>query len=969
MPTDDAPCEPPPPGPDQSTVRFGRFRMAEDGLASDRLLDRPVSLRCVPTATADELQAEARFFARIQHPGLPCVYDFVRDDSGAALVMPPMVGLTLSAAVAARASGQSIAAIADPTACTLSFIAICDALRAAHLRGVVHGDLASDVIIIGDDGQIVIEGWSRAMQAVQRPLTMRFCAHVPVPVELAADDLHHDIRSLGACFFTALAGEAPPLDADGQLATSGAALDARLPRPLLAIIRKAMVSSAAEGYASVAALRDDLIRFLAGQQPQSEPTAAGLWSRLRAAGVVLLVILVVAGAVVALNWRSVSTYATWGKPLVDEDFTNEAWKSRWGSRGRWEQRDGRMVSKSDYDCALLFKQRLSPPVAIEYTGRFNSDVRPGDLSVWWCEDDPFALRPDDNVDNARAWWVQAGAYDNSWCTIWQTPARLRSQVNALQLKPDRDIRFRVEIESDRLRMWIDGELVLEHHELVPIGAGTLGLYTWDQGKQFDNVRIWQQAVPELVSPLSIGDEALRAGRFGDAASAYARVADSHRDRPLGIEALYFQGLALHRQGSRALARKTWQGMPDGLLRQRADCLGLDDLVDEGDMRNAIDRFTTWWRERPQVRDILRQRWQVCGQSMRHVRPMRSADMMEWIKLRDATFADDRASRWLVAEMLNMMGGWDETARRFPDEYRALAKALNALGRNEEIIASAWAVPLERVAARMGQGDVDGLLASKDLERGARAELLCKAGRADEAAKLYPYPAALYLGGVDDLLARNALGGRANNALMALGRYAEAAGDGVPGSPQSGKHTGALLLLGRLDAAEKLGVDTRVHRLIAHLLAGRIDEARALREGLTFGRNRTCYAPWFGQGPGVAMIDAALGDANALRKALEQGSTITSGWGGRCGLVCAAALDPAKEAALSAMQWRTEAGAWLLIAQALRAELAGDRAAALASWQAYAALPPVERLLEGHGPSMEVETFARWRLAALAETAR
>ncbi len=971
MPTDDAvPCDLPPSDPNQAATRFGRFRLAEDGLASDRLLDRSVSLRCVPTATADDLQTEARFYARMQHPGLPCIYDFVRDDGGAALVMPPTVGLTLSAAVAARASGQHVAAIADPTACTLSFISICDALRAAHLRGVVHGELGPDVIIISNDGQIIIEGWSRAMKTVQRPLTMRFCANVPVPVELAADDLHHDIRSLGACFFTALTGEAPPLDAGGQLLTPlEPGQQARIPRVLQTIIRKAMSSSAANGYPSITALRDDLARFLGGQAPQDDVlAAAALWPRMRAAAVILLAILCVAGAVAAFNWRSVSTYATWGRPLVEEDFSNEGWKNRWGSRGRWEQRDGRMVSKSDHDCALIFKKRLSPPVAIEYTGRFDSGIRPGDLSVWWCESDAFALRPDEDVDNARAWWIQAGAYDNSWCTIWQTPARLRTQVNSLVLKPDRDIRFRVEIESDRLRMWIDGELVLEHRELVPIGSGTIALYTWDQGKQFDNVRIWQKEVQEVVSPLVVGDEAMRAERFGDAADAYARVADSLRGRPLGVEALYFQGLALHRQGSHALARKTWQGLPEGILRQRADCLAIDELINDGDVRTAVDRFTTWWNERPQVHDILRQRWQVCGQHLRHMRPLRTAEMLEWIKLRDATFPDDRASRWLVAEMFNVMGAWDETVRRFPDEYRAVAKALNALGRFDEVIASTWAVPLERVVARMGLGDVEGLLASNDLERGSRAELLCKAGRAAEAVKTHQYPAQLYLGRVDDLLVRNAFGKRTNSVLIALGRYEEAAGAGIPGSPESGKHTNAMLLAGWLDEAEKLQVDTRLHRLIAHLIAGRVDEARTLREGLSFNRSRFCYGSWFGQVVGIALIDTALGDATALRKAIERGASMR-GWGGRCAMVCAAALDPAQDATLSAMPWRTEAGAWLHVAQALRGELAGDRTAALAAWRAFAALPPIERLLEGHAPSIEVETFARWRLAALAEAAR
>jgi hypothetical protein len=341
-------------------------------------------------------------------------------------------------------------------------------------------------------------------------------------------------------------------------------------------------------------------------------------------------------------------------------------------------------------------------------------------------------------------------------------------------------------------------------------------------------------------------------------------------------------------------------------------------------------------------------------------------MEEWIKLRDETFADDRASRWLVAEMFNIMGRWDETARRFPDEYRSLATSLIALGRNEELLASPWAVIWERVTARMAMGDVDRLLDSNDLEPAVRADLLCKAGRAAEAARIQPYPAQLYLGGGEDLLAREAPGPRRNAILMALGRYEEAAGTDLPDVPAANRSISALLLLGRLDEAEKLKADTRLYRLLGHLAAERIEEAKELREGVRFGRNRSCYSGWFGQGPGAGLIDVALGDGEALRKALEQGAKITSGWGGRSALVCAAALDPAKDAAVSAMPWRTEAGAWLLIAQALRAELANDRVAALAAWRAYAALPPMERLLEDQGPSVEIEAFAAWRRAVLAQ---
>ena len=105
---------------------------------------------------------------------------------------------------------------------------------------VVPGLRLAEVIVLGDDGQIVIEGWGKAMQAMQRPLTMRFVSHTPVPVELATDDLHQDTRGLGRCLFTALTGTALPDSDDQRNAALDSASVSGIPRPLLAIIRKAM---------------------------------------------------------------------------------------------------------------------------------------------------------------------------------------------------------------------------------------------------------------------------------------------------------------------------------------------------------------------------------------------------------------------------------------------------------------------------------------------------------------------------------------------------------------------------------------------------------------------------------------------------------------------------------------------------------------------------------------------------------
>lgn len=406
-------------------------------------------------------------------------------------------------------------------------------------------------------------------------------------------------------------------------------------------------------------------------------------------------------------------------------------------------------------------------------------------------------------------------------------------------------------------------------------------------------------------------------------------------------------------------------MPDDILRHRAECLTIDELVDEGDVVNAADRFITMWREHPEIHDVLRQRWQICGQRLRRKRPLPTADLDAWVAVRDTCFSEDKASRWLVAEILNRMERWEEVLKRFPDEHRAVAPAMLALGRNAEVAKADWATPLERIAALIGMGDVDGALRSPDLHRSQRAALLCKIGKADEAAQIEPYPALIYLGQIEKGLENNSFGGHANEVLILVGRLEEAAGAGVPGSPTSGKDANAMKLLGHLDEAEKAypDIEVRFNRMLNLVAAGRLDEAKTLRALITGNRNAT-GSRWFTHYVGLPLVDVALGDATALRKALEQGAQVTGTWGGRMGAVCKTALDPASDDAVLALPWRTETAAWLAIAHALRAELANDRAGALAAWTAYSALPGTQRMLDGFFLEVDIEALAAWRIATL-----
>src|SRR5262245_17686559 len=108
-------------------------------LARDEVLGRLVALKRVglfPGGSAPDLlraEREAKLAARLNHPHVVAVFDFVHDGDDQWLVMEYVEGTTLSDLAAARGglSPDDAAAILRQAA---------EALAAAHEAGIVHRD-------------------------------------------------------------------------------------------------------------------------------------------------------------------------------------------------------------------------------------------------------------------------------------------------------------------------------------------------------------------------------------------------------------------------------------------------------------------------------------------------------------------------------------------------------------------------------------------------------------------------------------------------------------------------------------------------------------------------------------------------------------------------------------------------------------------------------------------------------------
>src|SRR4030095_11558432 len=133
---------------------IGAGGMGEVYRARDPRLGRDVAVKVLPPGVASDperltrFDREARAAAALNHPNILSVYDIGSDDGQPYIVSELLEGQTLRAALA-RGPLRPATAI-DWTN------QICQALTAAHDRGVVHRDLKPENLIITHDGRVKV---------------------------------------------------------------------------------------------------------------------------------------------------------------------------------------------------------------------------------------------------------------------------------------------------------------------------------------------------------------------------------------------------------------------------------------------------------------------------------------------------------------------------------------------------------------------------------------------------------------------------------------------------------------------------------------------------------------------------------------------------------------------------------------------------------------------------------------------
>jgi hypothetical protein len=263
-----------------------RYPLARNGMgevwtARDTLLDRAVIVKLVNAARMDaehlrRFRREALLTARLDHPGVPAVYDLGDHHGHPYLVLQKIDGLTLADLIAEH-HPLPIAWVAAIGA------QISSVLIAARQIGLVHRDIKptnvmldpSGAVKVLDFGLAVIRDDDRYSQITQTGQSLGTIGYM-APEQVLGEPVDHrtDLYGLGAALFDLLTGHRP-FDGDTTATTLHHQLDDPPPRPgrlrpeiptaldelvhaLLAIRPQDRPANATEVYAALAPLARDL---------------------------------------------------------------------------------------------------------------------------------------------------------------------------------------------------------------------------------------------------------------------------------------------------------------------------------------------------------------------------------------------------------------------------------------------------------------------------------------------------------------------------------------------------------------------------------------------------------------------------------------------------------------------------------------------------------------------------------------
>ncbi|WP_433350154.1 serine/threonine-protein kinase [Micromonospora sp. CA-111912] len=248
-------------------TRIGAGGMGEVWRAVDEVLGRVVAVKAMLPEVADEpdfarrFLAEAKAMASVNHPAVASIHDYGRSDGVTFLVMEFVDGESLAGAL--RRSGRLA-----PEDVMRLIAQAADGLQAVHDCGIVHRDVKPANLLIRRNGSVLITdfGISRTWDGTHLTVSG---AVLGTPSYLSPEQVLgqpatalSDVYALGLTAYECLAGhrpfagDSPYAMALQRVQFAPRPLSTDLPRPVLAVVGRALATDPAGRWPNAAGLAD-----------------------------------------------------------------------------------------------------------------------------------------------------------------------------------------------------------------------------------------------------------------------------------------------------------------------------------------------------------------------------------------------------------------------------------------------------------------------------------------------------------------------------------------------------------------------------------------------------------------------------------------------------------------------------------------------------------------------------------------
>ena len=271
--------------------RAGSGGMAEVYRARDELLGREVAVKVLSERLSgdktfvERFRREAQAAANLNHPNVVSLFDFGADGNTYYIVMEFIDGKPLADIITAEGPLM-------PERAAEIGIDVSRALERAHAAGLVHRDVKPSNIMLNSSGQTKVTdfGIARALSregeqtVTQTGMVIGTAAYLsPEQAQGSPVDQRSDVYSLGCVLFEMLGGR-PPFTGDTPLSVAyrhvrenpepPSTVNPDVPKAMDSIVMKALAKNPDNRYQSATEIREDLERFLAGQQVHATPLLA-----------------------------------------------------------------------------------------------------------------------------------------------------------------------------------------------------------------------------------------------------------------------------------------------------------------------------------------------------------------------------------------------------------------------------------------------------------------------------------------------------------------------------------------------------------------------------------------------------------------------------------------------------------------------------------------------------------------------